>query len=437
MWLRCNPKIPVDFVVQCSYTVLMMNEAINGRRERGLAIAATARIAHKGNTWTVPSQSLNGRYTVIKSGDELRCSCPDYELRGQICKHGYAVEFVIRRETAPDGTVIETRAARVTYSQDWAAYNKAQTSEKDQFCTLLRDLVSDVATPEQKRGRPSLPLSDMIFSAAFKVYSTVSARRFMSDLRGATELGLIDRTPHYNSIFNVLDRESLTPILTELITRSALPLKSLDTNFAVDSTGFGTQCFYRHFSMKYGHDQYSRDYLKLHAMIGTKTNVVVAAVVTDRNTHDSPVLPELAATTAQHFDVEQISADKGYSSHKNVEAIAALGAAPFVAFNGNARGNSKSPIWNKLFHYFQMNRDEFLSQYHRRSNAESTFSAMKRKFGEIIRSKTPTAQRNELLLKVLCYNIVCVIHEMHESGAVAMFPALCPTKAMAAQQLLD
>jgi hypothetical protein len=73
-----------------------------------------------------------------------------------------------------------------------------------------------------------------------------------------------------------------------------------------------------------------------------------------------------------------------------------------------------------------MNRDEFLASYHRRSNAETTFSAMKRKFGDIIRSKTPVAQRNELLLKVLCHNIVCLIHEIHESGVTAAFPALVP-----------
>lgn len=52
---------------------------------------------------------------------------------------------------------------------------------------------------------------------------------------------------------------------------------------------------------------------------------------------------------------------------------------------------------------------------------------MKRKFGETIRSKTPTAQRNELLLKCLCQNIVCLIHEIHESGATAAFPALMPS----------
>lgn len=213
----------------------MLNEATDGRRQRGLEIAATTQIARKGEgEWSVPSQTLKGRYRVIKGDDGFLCDCPDFELRGQTCKHGYAVEFVLRRETMPDGTVIETRAARVTYAQNWPAYNRAQTTEKDQFCTLLRDLVSDVPTPEQKRGRPSLPLADMIFSAAFKVYSTVSALRFMTDLRGATAAGLIDRTPHYNSIFNVLDRESLTPILQELITRSALPLKGLDADFAVD-----------------------------------------------------------------------------------------------------------------------------------------------------------------------------------------------------------
>jgi transposase len=110
-----------------------------------------------------------------------------------------------------------------------------------------------------------------------------------------------------------------------------------------------------------------------------------------------------------------------------VEALTDLGIDPFIMFTGNAKGNGKSATWNKLFHFFQMNRDEFLTHYHRRSNVESTFSGMKRKFGEIIRSKTPVAQRNELLLKVVCHNIVCVIHEMHESGAEALFPALRPT----------
>ena len=416
----------------------MLDEATAVRRQRGLEIAATTAIARTGEgEWLVPSQSMNGQYRVIKGTNGFRCSCQDYELREQTCKHGFAVEFVLRREIRPNSKVIEARAARVTYSQNWPAYNRAQTSEKAQFCALLRDLVADVPMSEQKRGRPYLPLSDMVFAAAFKVYSTVSARRFMTDLNAAHDLGMIDRAPHYNSIFNVLDRESLTPILHELITRSALPLKALETEFAVDSTGFGTHSFYRHYSAKYGHDQYSRDYLKLHIMVGTKTNVVTAAEVTDRHTNDSPMLLGLLADTAAYFKVQEVSADKGYSSHRNVGTITGFGAAPLVAFKVGATGEGKSRIWNKAFHYFQMNRDEFLARYHRRSNVESTFSAMKRKFSDTLRSKTPVAQRNELFLKVLCHNLVCVIHEIHELGATAMFPTLiagCPQKQRVAHK---
>ena len=65
---------------------------------------------------------------------------------------------------------------------------------------------------------------------------------------------------------------------------------------------------------------------------------------------------------------------------------------------------------------FQLHGDEFLSHYHRRSNVESTFSAIKRKFGSSLRSKKPTARTNELLAKVLCYNLSVVAHAATELG---------------------
>jgi transposase len=387
----------------------------------------------------VPSASLNGKYTVTRDGDGYHCTCPDHELRAVMCKHSWAVEFVIRRETAPDGTVTETRAVRLTYAQDWPSYNRAQVEEKDTFCRLLRDLVADVPAPERKRGRPTLPPADMLFAATFRVYSTVSARRFMTDLRGAARDGFIARAPHYNSLYNFIDDENLTPQIQALITRSALPLRALETGFAVDSTGFGCQQFYRHFSAKYGHDQNYRDFLKLHAMIGVRTNVITAAEVTHRDVHDYNAFAGLVETTAASgFAVERVSADKAYSGRTNVEAVARIGASPLIPFRSNAKAESPhapaSPVWTKLFHYFSLRRDEFLAEYHERSNAESTFSALKRKFGDILRSKTPIAQRNELLLKVLCHNIVCVIHEIHASGVEAMFPALCPITPAPAQQ---
>jgi transposase len=104
----------------------------------------------------------------------------------------------------------------------------------------------------------------------------------------------------------------------------------------------------------------------------------------------------------------------------NSEAIAALGATPFISFADRHKGNGGG-TWAKMFHYFQFKREEFLTHYHKRSNVESTFSMMKRKFGDSIRSKTDTAMVNEVLCKVLCHNLVVLIHEMYELGIDPVF----------------
>ena len=293
---------------------------MDARMEKGMMIAATMRIQRSGNAFIVPSQSLNGRYAV--DGLAKTCSCPDYELRRQPCKHVHAVEFYLKRETVtdPNGatTVTETAAVRITYGQNWPAYNQAQTTEKAHFLTLLRDLCNGVINPPQGNGRPHLPIGDQLFCLAFKVYSGMSARRFATDLREAHADGLISDAPAYNSVIRYFEDESLTPVIHDLIATSAKPLATVETQFAVDSTGLGTQCFYRHYSAKYGHDQMNRDYIKVHAMIGTKTNVVTAVAITDRDANDGPQFPALVERTSEHFNVVEVSADKAYSTKLNL-----------------------------------------------------------------------------------------------------------------------
>ena len=127
------------------------------RQQRGLEIAATAKIERKGGAWLVPSQSGKGRYTVSPDGEAPHCNCPDHETRGLKCKHIFAVEFVVSRERNADGstTVTKTRTIRETvqrtYPQNWKAYNAAQTHEKEKFLDLLRDLCAGVSEPERPR----------------------------------------------------------------------------------------------------------------------------------------------------------------------------------------------------------------------------------------------------------------------------------------------
>ena len=69
------------------------------------------------------------------------------------------------------------------HTQEWAAYNKAQTNEKLIFMKLLKDLCNNIEQPTYKFGRPTLPFSDMLFGSIMKTYTGFSLRRFMSDMK--------------------------------------------------------------------------------------------------------------------------------------------------------------------------------------------------------------------------------------------------------------
>jgi len=142
----------------------------------------------------------------------------------------------------------------VTETRNWTHYNAASCEEKRRFVALLADLCGTVPQPPRLpgAGRPRLPLKDMLFASAFKVYVGFSSRRFPCDLRDAFVDGHVDSTPHFNSVNNYLADPSLTEILKGLVTASSLPLKAVETDFAVDSSGFSTSRFVRWYNKKYG-----------------------------------------------------------------------------------------------------------------------------------------------------------------------------------------
>ena len=192
-----------------------------GRQMRGMAIAAQVRIDKNKLGYRVPSQSGSHSY-VVNVDDEPFCSCPDFEKRNQPCKHVYAVEFTIQREEQPDGSIVENKTYRVSYGQNWSAYNAAQIYEQEIFGQLLRELCDTVPQPTQKMGRPRLPLSDMVFAVGTKVYSTMSGRRAMTDIRNAQANEQLDKTPCFNSVLGYLKKPEMTPLLKTLIEQSAL-----------------------------------------------------------------------------------------------------------------------------------------------------------------------------------------------------------------------
>lgn len=393
------------------------------REERGRQIASGGGIRKLGSRFVVPSQTPGGAApTYIVDLIDGTCTCPDYELRRLRCKHQEAAWFwVAWGETIDEAEQVEVeeQPKRKTYPQNWPAYNKAQTTEKARVTTLLKALCGGIEEPARKPGpgRPPLPLRDKVFASVMKIYTGMSGRRASTDINNCAERGHIKRAPHYNSVFRTLEDEKTTDILLQLVEQSAAPLAEIENvagQFAQDSTGFSTVTYDRWFDQKHGKLKAKHNWIKMHIMVGTATNVVTAAKVS--NEGDAPLLPELTEKTAQNFQVKEVSADKAYLSKKNLEAIEAVGAVPFIPFKSNSIAMSTSPHWRRMWAHFSLRSEDFLQRYHRRSNVETTMWMIKSKFGAAVRSKSQTAQVNEVLCKIVCHNLACIVHAITEFG---------------------
>jgi len=252
----------------------------------------------------------------------------------------------------------------------------------------------------------------------------VSGRRFTSDLKDAHSKGYLTRTPHYTSLSRYLENPGLTPFLKQLIEISSLPLQAIESSFAVDSSGFSTCRFAQWVKAKYGDQKMMErhEWIKVHLMCGTKTNIVTSIEVTDQHSGDCPQFEGLVKTTGRNFTMAEVSADKAYLSSDNMQVVADHQAVPYIAFKANSTtSKNHSAIWQRMFHFYSFNQQRFMECYHKRSNVETTFSMIKSKFGDRLRSKTRTAQINEAMCKVLAHNLCCLIQSIYELGIEPTF----------------
>lgn len=306
-------------------------------------------------------------------------------------------------------------------SRDWTAYNAASCEEKRRFVALLSDLCQTVEQPEQTRSRPRLALSDMVFASVYKVYVGFSARRFTTDLQEAETGGYVGKAAHFNSVNRYLASRDLTGILKDLVAVSSLPLKAVETDFAVDSSGFSTSTYARWQDAKYGGAKSRREYFKAHLIVGVETNIVTGVDISGRTVNDTYFLKPLVRATAENFTIREVSADKAYHGWPNLEAVDRLGGTLFTPFRSNTVESKGDSVWSRMYHYFMFNREEFMARYHKRSNVETAFSMIKGKFGSHVKAKSDEGQVNEVLAKVLCHNICVVGRAIDELGIEPLF----------------
>jgi len=305
-----------------------------------------------------------------------------------------------------------------TYPQQWESYNKAQTREKILLMNLLDELLNYIDFPKiTKIGRNPISIRDKIFYTIIQSYNEKSSRRCISDLEIAKRFGFVEKTIHFNTLLKCMRDESLIKYFKHLINVSGIPLQQIENDFAVDSSGFSTSHFGRWLDVRAGTHLEKRKFVKAHVTCGVKTNIITSVNITKGFDSDCVQFESLVKETDKIYDIREVSADKAYISKNNLQVVHDLGGIPFIPFKKNVRKKPKGDnIWKTMYLYYTNNQEEFYNHYHKRSNSETTFHMIKRKFGSHLRNKSEVGQVNELLAKCLCHNLCVLIQEAFEIG---------------------
>ena len=308
---------------------------------------------------------------------------------------------------------------RKRYPRDESLYNLIQENEVMLFLRYLPLAAWWVTGYENLwtgRGRPPKNLYDVIVCLAIRKYFNLSLRRGMGLLKLFRALGVIDvKIPCFKTLDNYQRSSKIRPYLEEVMKLTTNPLRFLEHHFASDTTGTATTCYSPWFDIRTRRQGRKRNFLTDHVTVGTRLKAAVAFDVrVDRGKH-SEILREHVKSVAESFEVEGWSLDGAYLSRENCNAIAAVGAEPWIKPKSNTTARSKgSPAWRRMVLEFRRNPEAAERKYHRRSAVEAAISAKKRKFGSFVRAKLDTSKENEERLSWIGYNFGVLCRAAYE-----------------------
>ncbi len=374
------------------------------------------------------------------------------------------------------------------YPRDWRAYNLAQTHEESDvkallggFCEIITYMENLLLGPRGK-GRPRWSLGHVVFALVWKVYRCISSRRSQSPLREAAMQGYLGNSSlsslsrgngvvldspageseylKFNTVSESMRSDWLMPLLLELVSVVAAPLRDLETVFALDSTGLSTRIFGRWLDDKPkkdsdeetsdgdeggdagseardedGHTEGEvqdengderHDWMKLHALFGTKTVAIVRAAMSSSRGGDTSFFRGLTTEARARFNVQRVTADKAYSSWDNAELAEELGIWFLAPYKDNTRTPSDdddSP-WARGYRYQLGCPEGFWPNYFARNLSESGFSAIKRLFAAPLLSKSYSGLVNEGLCRVIAYNLIVLAREVRMRGIELDLPGV-------------
>lgn len=204
------------------------------------------------------------------------------------------------------------------------------------------------------------------------------------------------------------------------------PIAALKSIFASDASGFGTDRKSEYLRVvlklqdkkknsknkKLRQKRKKKDFVKLHITIGTISQMVVCAVSTIGKKREPTQFKTMVEMVSSIFKIKEWLGDAGYLSREACNLVTKQHGIPFFWPKSNSTAKSKgSYAWADMITMFKQNLEYFKKHYHQRSKVESVFFVIKNYFGSTVSSRRIEEQLNEMLFKVLAYDL-CRLSEV-------------------------
>jgi len=208
---------------------------------------------------------------------------------------------------------------------------------------------------------------------------------FLESNGEARRMMRLKRIPNHSTLIKFLKRISAS------LLDSLLAIKEAEI-IAVDSTGFETESMSYYYRTIHNAVKPRRHYAKLSIAIDAEKQFVLAEKIRRGPRNDNIDFKSVLKNLSAKFVV----ADKGYDSRENRKYVLRMKAYPHIP-----RRITSGATYEKLG--VKIKFDERI--YHQRSKVESVFSAIKRKYGSVIRSRSFDLQKKEIICRLIAYNL--------------------------------
>jgi IS5 family transposase len=172
-----------------------------------------------------------------------------------------------------------------------------------------------------------------------------------------------------------------------------------------------------------------RGYLKVHIAVDTKRKRILALQVTDDRVGDERIFQPLIEEAGRKVGIKAVMGDGAYDTKSNFTYLTAKHIEPIIKVHRNASTKAYGCVPRKLVAQEYLRNPEAWKRRHhygRRWIVESTFSSLKRTFGEYVSAKTMRNMANELMLKASLYNLLTPLTQTPQRNPKQSRPATKP-----------